>query len=63
MTLYGKSRRFMTFYGLKFLLLNLRRFMTFYDSAETLLKTRKKIVKIKQTKECKINIIILPGIF
>ncbi len=27
--------------------------MTFYDSAETLLKTRKKIVKIKQTKECK----------
>ncbi len=53
MTLYGKSRRFMTFYGLKFLLLNLRRFMTFYDSAETLLKTRKKIVKIKQTKECK----------
>ncbi len=27
----------MTFYGLKFLLLNLRRFMTFYDSVETLI--------------------------
>ncbi len=44
---------FMTFYGLKILLLNLRRFMTFYDSAETLLKLEQKIVQIKQIKECK----------
>ncbi len=45
---------FMTFYGLKFLLLNLRRFMTFYDSAETLFNERMYVNVVNACKRVRV---------
>ncbi len=45
---------FMTFYGLKFLLLNLKRFMTFYDSAETLFNERMYVNVVNACKRVRV---------